>query len=828
VTIQISYSYEGCPTLQEFADSDAFMRGLMGPFGSGKSSACVTEIVARALAQEPGPDGVRRSRWGVVRNTFGELTQTTLKTIFQWLPQAYFGRYIERTKTYTVTAFPGCEFEIVLMALDRPDDVKRLLSLELTGAWVNEAREVPWGVIEVLQGRVGRYPSKKDGGATWWGVWLDTNPPDADSRWYRYFEEKSWLKDFEELRRNGDLPKDMKPEHYAAIFKQPSGLSPDAENIDNLPGGRLYYTNLAAGKSDEWKKIYIKGQYGFVVEGKLVYPEYSDTIHCRKADPVPGRTIIRSWDFGLCYSDDTEVLTSNGWKLFKDVDLDGDLAASRDPDTGEMAFHQIGFRIAQPFKGDMLHWRSTELDMLVTPEHRVPYTHRDHPDKVRWASAQWLSENMGRHHMVDLLAGWREPTERYWQLGSRSVAADVFAQFMGLYLAEGSTYAPKGKVNIYQKHRNPHMERILLATGLPWRWVGEGKAAGWWVTDHALAAQLKAYGRAREKFVPPEVRAMGPMAIRSFIHAYTLGDGHIRTRANGAIEHTVYTTSKVMADGMQELAQKAGWNSSLRIVKPQTSFLAGRRIDNTGGYSITFKKRAARAELHRRSFKRVPYDGMVYCLNVPWHTLYVRRGGKPHWNGNTPACIFSQMLPTGQWLTFDEMTSDNMSVDEFGDNVIEHCTRAFKGSVSFEDWGDPAGQNRHETDKRSAFDILQAKSIDIRAALTQEPTLRQEAVRKPLRTLVSGEPQFILHPRCKVLRKGFMGGYHRRRLQTAGPERYSDKPEKNLYSHPHDALQYGMVEYFGPGLIETPQNDDDFYERDSYGDAQNRNDETGY
>jgi hypothetical protein len=170
------------PTLEDFSNSDAFMRGLMGPFGSGKSSACVTEIVARAQAQEPGPDGVRRSRWGVVRNTFGELTQTTLKTIFQWLPQAYFGRYIERTKTYTVTAFPGCEFEIVLMALDRPDDVKRLLSLELTGAWVNEAREVPWGVIEVLQGRVGRYPSKKDGGATWWGVWLDTNPPDADSR----------------------------------------------------------------------------------------------------------------------------------------------------------------------------------------------------------------------------------------------------------------------------------------------------------------------------------------------------------------------------------------------------------------------------------------------------------------------------------------------------------------------------------------------------------------------------------------------------------------------------------------------------------------------
>jgi hypothetical protein len=454
------------------------------------------EIVARARAQRPGPDGIRRSRWAVVRNTYGELRDTTIRTVFQWLPPAYYGKYVENKHSYVIKAFEKCEFEILFIALDRPDDVKKLLSLELTGAWINEAREVPWAIIEAMQGRIGRYPAMRDGGPTWQGLWMDTNPPDTDSKWYKFFEEGNWVKDFERLRREGLLPADMHQDQYAKIFKQPSGLADNAENLENLSGGRLYYARLVTGKSPEWVKIYAHGDYGFVMEGKLVYPEYSDTIHCKAVDPVPGITIRRGWDFGL-----------------------------------------------------------------------------------------------------------------------------------------------------------------------------------------------------------------------------------------------------------------------------------------------------------------------------------------------TPACVFSQELPDGRYLVFDEMVSDNMSVDEFGDEVIAHCTRAFRGQARFEDIGDPAGDYRVETDKKTSFLILQSKGIEIRAAVTQDPTLRQESVRRPLRTLVGGEPQFILHPRCKVLRKGFMGGYHRRRLQTGGPERFSAEAVKNIYSHPHDANQYACAETFAPALIDNTEPEDDFAPRDRW-DSEfvdpTRDDITGY
>lgn len=447
----IRYSYRDVPTLYEFAASDARIRGVLGPFRSGKSSASVIEIVRRGQAQKPGPDGIRRTRWIVVRNTFAQLEDSTIRTFHMWLPPHHFGKYNQTDHNYLITAFEKTEIEVWFRALDRPDHVRNLLSVEVTGAWVNEAREVPWAIIEALDGRIGQYPSKQMGGPTWYGMWLDTNPPDTDSRWYRFFEEQKH------------------DPRFAQIFRQPSGRSKEAENLTNLPAPS-YYHDLARGKSDEYIKVYIDGQYGFVNEGKLIYPEYADGAHCRSVEPMRGVQVIRSWDFGL-----------------------------------------------------------------------------------------------------------------------------------------------------------------------------------------------------------------------------------------------------------------------------------------------------------------------------------------------TPSCVFSQVLPDGRWLTFDEMVSDNMGIDQFSDDVLAHCSRWFKGDkVDYEDLGDPAGEQRAQTDTRTCFDIMRAKGIHIEGS-EQDPTLRQESVRKLLRSPVQGfEPKFILHPRCRMLRKGFLGGYHRRRMQVSGPERYSDKAEKNQYSHPHDALQYGVVRYFGGGLTKTP------------------------
>jgi hypothetical protein len=276
---RIEYDYSDAPTLEAFAASNARVRGVMGPFGSGKSTACVMEIIQRSMAQAPGPDGIRRTRWAVVRNTYPQLQDTTIKTFFDWFPPEFCGKYHDQKHNYLITKLKGCLIDIMFRALDRPDHVKNLLSLEITGAWGNEAREIPEAIIDGLDGRIGRYPAMKDGGCTWKGIFMDTNPPEDGSWWHRKFEVE-------------------KPANWE-IFKQPSGVSASAENRNHLIPN--YYEELMQGKSKEWINVYVHGNYGFIVEGEPVTPEYNPGVHhANYSLPViPGATGFRFWDGGL-------------------------------------------------------------------------------------------------------------------------------------------------------------------------------------------------------------------------------------------------------------------------------------------------------------------------------------------------------------------------------------------------------------------------------------------------------------------------------------------------------------------------------------------------
>lgn len=303
---KIDYKPAG-PVTSAFLSSDDFVRGIRGPIGSGKSTSCVMEIISRIVEQTVGPDGKRRSRWAIIRNTYAELRTTTIKTWEQWVPRTV-GSFREVSPPTHSLRFGDVDAEVIFLALDRPQDIAKLLSLELTGAWINEARELPKAVLDALTGRVGRYPAAASGGAGWFGIIMDTNPPDADHWWYRLAEE-SGLDDW-------------------SFYSQPSGLSDAAENLHNLPVG--YYKRAAQGKEPGWVKVYVHGEYGFVRDGKPVYPEYIDRLHY--ADDVGADKRLPLFigiDFGLTPAATFAQRTPSGRWLFVDELVTEDMGAKR-------------------------------------------------------------------------------------------------------------------------------------------------------------------------------------------------------------------------------------------------------------------------------------------------------------------------------------------------------------------------------------------------------------------------------------------------------------------------------------------------------------------
>jgi len=298
--MKIAYEAEKTPAL--FHASDAHVRGIMGPLGSGKSVACCIEILARSLRQAPDRDGVRRTRWAVVRQTYPELKSTTIKTWQEWIPEDVcpitWGTPIE---AHMVTPLPdgtSVDMLVYFVAIDKPKQVKKLLSMELTGGWANEAREMDWQIVKALFSRTGRYPSKRGGLLTWSGVFMDTNPPDDDSWWYR-MAEVSKPDGYEFFRQPGALIKVSDEEGRIKEYV----ANPEAENVQNQQLGYQYWMRLVSGKEDpDWVNIHCCGEYGSTFDGKPVYDQmYRDDFHVAN-EPLgwyKGLPIYLGWDFGL-------------------------------------------------------------------------------------------------------------------------------------------------------------------------------------------------------------------------------------------------------------------------------------------------------------------------------------------------------------------------------------------------------------------------------------------------------------------------------------------------------------------------------------------------
>ena len=295
--------------LKAFMRDDTFFRGIRGPVGSGKSVACCVEVFRRALAQKKNDEGIRKSRWAIIRNTNPQLRTTTIKTWLDWFPEEDWGKF-QWSVPYTHHLKRGdLDLEVIFLALDRPEDVKKLLSLELTGIWINEARELPKSIIDACTMRVGRYPSMREGGPSWTGVIADTNAPEED-HWWPIMSGEVPVPDHIPAEEAKML---VKPDNWM-FFTQPAGMlekkdkdgniddyapNPKAENQTNML--ESYYPNLIRGKTKSWIDVYVMNRLGIIQDGKPVYNMFVADTHVAKEEiPIAdGMPVYIGLDFGL-------------------------------------------------------------------------------------------------------------------------------------------------------------------------------------------------------------------------------------------------------------------------------------------------------------------------------------------------------------------------------------------------------------------------------------------------------------------------------------------------------------------------------------------------
>lgn len=267
-TYEFLFAAQG-DVLKEYMDARGRNTFIMGPIGSGKTYGSCMRVFNQMCEQEPNSSGIRKSRWFAIRNTYPDLKGTTIK---DWC-ELYHNEDIRLGKMNM--DFPpthSMDFdlpdgtrvvsELVFLALDRPDAVRKLRGLQATGFWLNEVKELSKAIVDMCDGRHGRYPDN----VSWHGMIGDTNAPDTDHWFYKLAEE-------------------VKPDGWK-FLKQPGGVvevvsgsvnnrkfsfvpNPNAENLINLPNG--YYIKQVQGKADDWIRVNLANKYGNVSTGKPIY-----------------------------------------------------------------------------------------------------------------------------------------------------------------------------------------------------------------------------------------------------------------------------------------------------------------------------------------------------------------------------------------------------------------------------------------------------------------------------------------------------------------------------------------------------------------------------
>lgn len=276
-------NYTAPPTIAKFMQSNQRVRVVRGPVGSGKSSGMVMELLRRAFEQAPDPKtGKRRTRFVIVRNTLPQLKTTSMKTIQELLRG--IARYEAQSNTFWIE-INDVESEWIMLPLDTPENVDRLLSLDLTAGWLSELRELPPRILLDVLSRCGRFPSMMNGGPTWYGVVAETNSFSEDSPWNEILENKNL--------EGKPLPPTW------GYWVQPGARDPGAENRENLVPG--YYEDLIESNTPDWVEQYIDNKISPSLSGEAVFrSSFNRKWHVASTDllPIPGTLVVVGMDFG--------------------------------------------------------------------------------------------------------------------------------------------------------------------------------------------------------------------------------------------------------------------------------------------------------------------------------------------------------------------------------------------------------------------------------------------------------------------------------------------------------------------------------------------------
>lgn len=347
-----------------------------------------------------------------------------------------------------------------------------------------------------------------------------------------------------------------------------------------------------------------------------------------------------------CYSDDTEILTENGWKLFKDLEKD-EKVLTLNPATMEVEYNIPDEYHKYMVDDDLYHFTTKGIDLLVTGDHNM-VTRTNKKGKIQKITAEEIFADPKKYYYYETLKNDgkfnciknekiiipevvdtlnRNMDNKHQNGGEKIIEPEDWFKFIGWFISEGSAYKTKSNyvVSINQNGNvNPkNVEEIKeCIKNIGFNFYKNGDNIN--INSKQLYTYIKQLFPVNGcigKHIPREYLSYNADCLMNLFDSLMKGDGNK--------DGSRYTTvSKQLADDFTELLLKLGMCGTVdKEVYKGSEIYRVRICKNLNpSFGDMYSKKINCSKVH--------YEGYVYDVTVKNHIIYVRRNGKSCWGSN--------------------------------------------------------------------------------------------------------------------------------------------------------------------------------------------------
>lgn len=482
----------------------------------------------------------------------------------------------------------------------------------------------------------------------------------------------------EELQQHNKVPKDAKEflTHLSSFNGLSKIITSYLENTDDMLKDGMYHpeyniNNTVTGRitaqfhsmptKSDVKRLFIsrwREDGGLILVG-----DYSQLELRIIASMSNESKFIEAFEQGHdahanCYTDDTLILTINGFKHYTEISNDT-MIAQYNPEIHKIEFVPAGPIYLHDYNGIMHHYKSRHVDVCVTPNHRMyirSYTSNAIRDNYRIIRSDNISySRFAFMHQADIkdcnddIVNFSIPDSirytdgTFWKSGF-IVKGDDFFELLGYLVTDGHfkfDNHKRGVVRISQ--HKPHIykkikeciDRIrVYEPNIPFTEYGDSNRRYQWECTHKEFCKYLIDNFRTPKvnmILPHFVKFASKRQLEIFINACMDGDGTFDSRLNRN-SGSFITPSEQMAYDMQFIFMRLGYRSAIhkQVLKNRQDL-----------YRISISSRDKfESQLSSNNVTNVNYSGKVFCYSVPSGLLVVNRNGKISIQGNTASIVF--------------------------------------------------------------------------------------------------------------------------------------------------------------------------------------------